>query len=296
MELRDVTVGYMGKVILHDINLVLNSGMNVVLGPNGAGKTTLFRVCSGALKPYKGEVLINGIDIYKNVKIKRMIGYLPHRDGLMSELTVRENLMFYAKVYNLNNDVATKIVKLAREFGMENLLDSPVASLSHGQRRRVALMRVLLHDPQFLFLDEPSNGLDPLAAKNFRSLIKDLIHSRNIGVTYSTHNLYEALELAENVIVINHGRVVFKGSLEDLRHFIGRIKVGLKVRGNPVTILNSMGYDTYQDGGLWIVEVKSEDEIGNIVKELTKHNIIILEVKEIGNPLEDILEQLSDKS
>lgn len=294
VEVRNVTAGYRGEVVLHDVNIVFRSGVNVVIGPNGAGKTTLFRVCGGVLKPYKGVVLVGGRNVYDDSRVRSVIGYLPHLGGLVSGLTVREDLMFYAKIYNLSMDINARILELAKEFGVENLLNTPVANLSHGQRRRVALIRVLLHDPQVLLLDEPSNGLDPLAAKNFRNFVKNLVRSRGITLVYSTHNLYEALELAENVIVLNHGRVVFKGSLEELKRFLGRVKIGLRVRGDPTKILNSMGYHTSRSDELWVVEVESEDEISRIIEELVKHHIAILEVKEIGNPLEDILERLGD--
>jgi len=173
VEVRNVTAGYRGKVVLYDVNIVFRSGVNVVIGPNGAGKTTLFRVCSGVLKPYKGVVLVGGRNVYYDSSVRSVIGYLSHLDGLVGGLTVRENLMFYAKIYNLS-DIDARILELAKEFGVENLLNTPVAHLSHGQRRRVALIRVLLHNPQVLLLDEPSNGLDPLAAKNFREFVKTL--------------------------------------------------------------------------------------------------------------------------
>ncbi len=148
MEVRGVTAGYGGKVVLRDINLMFRSGVNIVLGPNGAGKSTLFRVCSGALRPYKGDVLIDGRNVHSDVELKRLIGYLPHRDGLISELTVRGNLIFYANVYNISERLDARIPELAKIFDVENLLDTRVAQLSHGQRRRVALVRTLLHDPR----------------------------------------------------------------------------------------------------------------------------------------------------
>jgi len=89
---------------------------------------------------------------------------------------------------------------------------------------------------------------------------------------------------------------VFKGSLEELKRFLGRVKIGLRVRGDPTKILNSMGYHTSRSGELWVVKVESEDEISRIIEELVKNHIAILEVKEIGNPLEDILQRLSDRS
>jgi len=292
IEVRGVTAGYRGKVVLRDVNLMFHEGINIVLGPNGAGKTTLFRVCSGVLKPYKGAVLINGRDVYGDVGLKRLIGYLPHRDGLISELTVRDNLIFYANIYNISEKLNARILELAKIFNVESLLNTRVAQLSHGQRRRIALVRTLLHDPKVLLLDEPSNGLDPLAARSLRSFVKNLARRRNVVVVYSTHNLYEALELADRIAVISYGKAVFQGSLEELKHFLGGVKIGLRVRGNPLPVLSSMGYQAVRDGNMWVVEVKSEDEISRIVEELTKNNIAVIEVKEVGNPLEEILERV----
>jgi len=291
MELHNVNAGYWGKTILHDINLSFHEGINIVLGPNGAGKTTLFRVCSGALKPYKGEVLVDGRDIHSDAETRKLIGYLPHRDGLIEELTVKENLLFYAKIYGLDN-INERIEELNKIVNIENLLSTRVAQLSHGQRRRVALLRTLFHNPKVLLLDEPSEGLYPLTAKNLREFIKDLGHKGNSTVIYSTHNLYEALELAERIAVIKNGGVVLQGTLDDLKRLLGKIKVGLRVRGDPRPILNSMGYNVVQDENLWITEVGSEDEIGKIVDELTKNKITVLGIKEMGNPLEDILERI----
>jgi len=292
LEVRNVVAGYGGRLVLRDINLTFYRGINIVLGPNGAGKTTLFRVCSGVLKPYKGSVLIDGRDIHSEVELKRLIGYLPHQDGLIRELTVRENLIFYAKIYGIDDkELSGRILELAKIFNIEDLLDVHVAQLSHGQRRRVTLMRTLLHNPKVLLLDEPSEGLDPLAARNLRMFIKNLARKGDVTVVYSTHNLYEALELADRIAVIRHGKTLFQGSLEELKRFLGRVKMGLRVRGDPRPILNSMGYQAIQDGNLWIVEIGSEDEVGRIVEALARNNIVVLEVREIGNPLEEILEQ-----
>ena len=291
MEVHNVYAGYWGKPVLHDINLSFHEGINIVLGPNGAGKTTLFRVCSGVLKPYKGEVLVDGRDVYRDAEARKLIGYLPHRDGLIEGLTVKENLLFYAKIYGINN-IDERIEELNKIVNIENLFNTRVAELSHGQRRRVALLRTLLHNPKVLLLDEPSEGLDPLTAKNLREFIKDLSHKGNFTVVYSTHNLYEALELAERIVVIKNGGVVLQGTLDELKRFLGKIKVGLRVRGDPRPILNSMGYNVVQDGKMWVTEVNSEDEIGRIVDELTKNKITVLEIKEIGNPLEEILERM----
>ena len=291
MKLHNVSAGYGGKKVLEDITLEFDRELTVVLGPNGAGKTTLFRVCCGVLRPINGTVTIDGYDIYEDLKAKAVLGYLPHSDGLIEDMTVLENLLFYSRVYEINeSDAFKRINELSQYLEFKNLLNTKVILLSHGQRRRVAIARVLLNDPKILFLDEPSEGLDPMIAKKFREFIKN--NKRKMTIIYSSHNLYEATDLAENVCVLDNGKILFQGSMNKLRDSIKGFNIGLKVIGNPLEILNSLGYQAENVNGMWIINVNSEEEIGAIVNELVKNNITILKITEIENVLERFLENL----
>lgn len=289
----DVIAGYEGKIILREINLSLNYGVNVTLGPNGSGKTTLLRVCAGVLKPYRGYVSIDGYVVGEDVECKKLIGYLPHSDGLFEDLSVYENLMFYKTVYELDdNTFRARLESLAKLFGVEEILNQKVYRPSRGQRRKVALVRTLLHDPRVLILDEPTSGLDPVTARNFREYLKKLVREKHIIVLYSTHNLLEALELADTVIVMKYGKVVFQGSLDELRRLLGRVKVGLKTNADPRPILASAGYRVERQDDLWVIEVESQEEIAEIVSRLVESGVKVFEVKEIETSLEEFLRRV----
>jgi ABC-type multidrug transport system ATPase subunit len=297
ISLHRVSTGYRGKKVLKEISLELDKSLTVVLGPNGAGKTTLFRLCCGILKPYSGSVTINGHDVHNEPSVKRLIGYLPHADGLIGEVSVLENLLFYSKIYGMDRTNALKKIKeLSERFEFEDLLNLKVWSLSHGQKKRVALARTLLNEPEVLFLDEPTEGLDPLIAKKFREFVKEA--EKEISVVYSTHNLYEAVELAKEVCALDNGQVVFQGSLEKLKDFVGNIRIGIKTGGSPakaLKVLSSLGYQVTDSDEMWIINVKSEEEIGQVVSELTKNGIPVLRVREVGNVLERFLEKLKEE-
>lgn len=288
-----VVVGYGGRVVLREVSLSLDCGVNVILGPNGSGKTTLLRVCSGVLKPYRGYVAIDGRAVSEDVECRKLIGYLPHSDGLFEDLSVYENLMFYKTVYELDDDTfKTRLKDLVELFEIGELLNQKVYKLSRGQRRRVALVRTFLHDPCVLILDEPTNGLDPVVARNFREYLKKLVREKHVIVLYSTHNLLEALELADTVVVMKYGKVVFKGSLDELRRFIGRIKVGLKTSADPRPILSSAGYRVERQGEFWVVEVESQEEIAEIISSLVEGGVKVFEVREIETSLEEFLRRV----
>ncbi len=291
--IHNVVAGYGGRIVLDDISLSLSCGINVILGPNGSGKTTLLRVCAGVLKPYRGYVAIDGCAISDNVECRKLIGYLPHSDGLFDDLSVYENLLFYKTVYELDdNTFRVRLRDLVELFEIGELLNQKVYRLSRGQRRRAALVRTFLHDPTVLILDEPTNGLDPIIARKFQEHLKRLARERHVTVLYSTHNLLEALELADTVVVMKYGKVVFQGSLDELRRFIGRIKVGLRTSIDPRPILLPAGYRVERQGEFWVVEVESQEEIAEIVSKLVESGVRVFEVREIETSLEEFLRRV----
>ncbi len=296
IALQSVVAGYGRTTVLHGVDLELDPGFHVLLGANGAGKTTLFRVGVGILPPREGRVQILGCDPYQQVEIKRVVGYLPHRPSLYAGLSVRENLEFWARALRLNAaERRQQLERVITEVGLGDLLVKSAGSLSRGQAQRVAVARVLLGNPQILFLDEPTTGLDPLVARDMRALLKGLARSEKT-VIYSTHNLYEAAELADDLILLAAGRVVDRGPIEVLRQrYAETPPLCLSVEGDPQPVLTRLGYAPIYDGHHWIVEPKSQEEKGQIVEALVKANLRVLEVRESGNPLEAIYEVLESE-
>jgi len=193
------------------------------VGPNGAGKSTTIKMLTGILHPTSGEVWVNGLSPQRQrVQVARSIGVVfGQRTQLWWDLPVVESFELLAAMYGVDRE---KYRKRLREFddllGIGEFLDVPVRKLSLGQRMRADLAAALLHDPPVLFLDEPTIGLDVVAKDSIREFLKD-INARGTTILLTTHDLADIQQLCRRVMVINHGQLVFDGSLEELRTAIG---------------------------------------------------------------------------
>ena len=180
-----------------------------LLGPNGAGKTTTIKVLATLLIPTSGRACVNGFDVVKNEHEvrKNLSAVLPGERTLFWKLTVKENLYYFGSLYGLTRlYVKGKIEELLQFFGIEDKRDILVEKLSTGERQKVVLSRALLPDPEVILLDEPTLGLDPVAAIALRKLIKR-IADRGKTILLTTHYMYEADELSDTVAIINKGKI-----------------------------------------------------------------------------------------
>ncbi|MEM4774626.1 MAG: ABC transporter ATP-binding protein [Sulfolobaceae archaeon] len=210
IEVSHVFKYFGDKVVNEDINFSFNQGILVILGPNGAGKTTLLRQIYGDLKPDKGEVLIDGFRP-NDRKAKRLLGVMPQDSEPIFNLTVYDHIKLFAKIRNVE-DAENKAKELIREFDLNP--KERVNKLSGGQKRRVMLASILILDPKYLILDEPTVGLDLDSRKLIHEMLKDL-GRRGKGIILTTHYLDEAEKLADRVILLNK-RILFDGPKEDL--------------------------------------------------------------------------------
>ncbi len=205
VETRNLTRKY-GKVkAVSGVDLRIAPGEKVVLiGPNGSGKTTLIKLLSTLIKPTDGSLKLLGTDVSSGgASVRRRVGVLLHESLLYNRLTARENLHFYAKMFQVSN-WEERIGELAGELGITDLMDTRVAALSHGQRKRVSLLRSLLHSPSLLLLDEPDSGLDPEAVEGLLQVV--LRNGRT--VVMSTHNFEHGLNMAQRIIGLKGGKTV----------------------------------------------------------------------------------------
>lgn len=201
---------------LRGIDLRMSRGeCLVIFGPNGAGKTTLLKILSTLVKPSAGSVWLDGIDIRdKPVQIRRKVSLVSHQTFLYDNLTVYENLKFYGKMYDVA-DLEKRIREVISWVQLESRLHDRVGTLSHGLQQRASIARAILHNPSILLLDEPEVGLDPQAS----AMIRDVLVSINAGsrtVVMTTHNLERGLELGDNVIILNRGKVVYQASRDEV--------------------------------------------------------------------------------
>jgi ABC-2 type transport system ATP-binding protein len=275
LNLTDVSSGYDGAEVLHSISLeVSKPAIYVVLGPNGAGKTTLFRTVAGVLKPTSGGVMLDGHDLYQANALRHEIGYLSHFSSLPEEMTVARALEFYGKIEDGNVQAAIESIGL-RELAMKK-----VGDLSQGQKKRASIAKLFLKERKLYLMDEPTSNLDPVVAKEVRDILLKLAKDR--FVLYSSHNLYEAQEIGDYIVLIKEGRVAFYGTKDELK--AGGYRVGIKASADLAGLLPG----GRQEKGYYVVAVSGPKEVGAFVKKLVDAGVSVYEVKEVGNPLEDL--------
>ena len=202
------------------------------LGHNGAGKTTTVRLLNGVLEPTDGTAKVLGLDPQKEgPSLRARTGVLTETPSLDERLTARENLSFYAELYNVpRGEVVDRVDVLLAEFDLAERADEKVGGYSKGMKQRLALARALLHKPEVLFLDEPTAALDPVAARHVHTMVENLARREGCTVFLCTHNLVEAQRLCDRVAVLEHGRLVALGTPSELtRQYVKRLELDLEV-------------------------------------------------------------------
>lgn len=195
-----------------------------LLGHNGAGKTTTLRLLLGLLKSDAGTVAVFDKDPIKNGDaIRRMCGVLSEDVGLYEPLSVYDNLIYYADIYGLHRTDANKrIDQLLERFQLSDKKRVIVKGFSTGMKKKVALIRAMLHKPQILLLDEPTNGLDPVSTTDLRMMLFELAKEQGTTIIMTTHNLEEVQKLCDKINILRHGRNIFSDSitaLKDSNHY-----------------------------------------------------------------------------
>ena len=193
-----------------------------LLGPNGAGKTTTLRMLYALLQPDAGRVMVDGVDASAHPQeAQARMGVMPDVSGLYPRLTAREHIDYFAELHGLSSrETAKRSEALISLLDMHAIADRRVAGFSHGERTKVALARALVHHPQNVLLDEPTNGLDVMSTRAVRRLIRQL-RDEGKAVLFSSHVMQEVSALCDHIIVIAHGRVVATGSPDALREQTG---------------------------------------------------------------------------
>ena len=193
-----------------------------LLGPNGAGKSTTLRILYTVLKPDEGSASIDGADVVvDNLAARKKIGALPHGAGLYPNLTARENIAYYANLCGIDkSEVGDRVANIIKLLEIEEFADRRTKGFSQGQRTKVSLARALVHDPQNIILDEPSNGLDVMATRSLRHLILKLKDDGRC-ILFSSHVMQEVAALCDDICIIANGRVAIDDSVDGIRERTG---------------------------------------------------------------------------
>ena len=217
IEAHGLSKYYGPFVAVHDASFSIPQGQIVAfLGPNGAGKTTLMRMLTGFLAPSAGRAVIAGFDVRDDrIQASRRLGYLPESGPLYPDMTPLELLRFFGEAREIATGILKRRIDQVVEIcALELVLEKPIGKLSKGYKQRVGLAQALLHDPEVLIMDEPTAGLDPNQIKQFRENIQRL--GRTKTVLISTHILQEVEAVADRVLLIHNGRLLFDGPRVDL--------------------------------------------------------------------------------
>jgi len=291
---------YGEKIVLKDISFSTEKGsIYSLLGPNGAGKTTLLSIIAGVLEPTSGRVLVKGMDPRES-KIRRIIGYCPQEPALYEELTGYENMMFYARIYDINEDFARKrINEMLQLVGLENESKRLVRKYSGGMKKRLSLAIALLPDPGILVLDEPTTGMDP----SVRRVIWDLIvklKKEGKTILLATHYMEEADILSDRVAIMNEGRIIAEGTPEELKTKYGpksviEIQLHEKI-GEALKILNRFSNTVYSQENIIKIHTNDPDRIvPQIVASLYDHGIKLYSLRVLKPSLEDVFLKLTGR-
>ena len=217
---QHISKSYKKRPVLRDISLTVQRGEAVaLLGPNGAGKTTSFYIMTGLINADSGYISLDGQDItylpmYRRARMG--IGYLPQESSIFRGLSVEDNIKSVLQVQKINRDQQNALLEeLLSEFDVTHLRRTPAVALSGGERRRVEIARALASRPDFILLDEPLAGIDPIAVNDIRQLI-GFLKTKNIGVLITDHNVRDCLEIVDRAYILHDGNVLMEGTPDEI--------------------------------------------------------------------------------
>tara|TARA_B100000579_G_C22543294_1_gene716309 strand:+ start:49 stop:768 length:720 start_codon:yes stop_codon:yes gene_type:complete len=221
LSVENIRKNYSTKIAVDEISFEMDSGTTLgLLGPNGAGKTTLFYIIAGLLKKDSGSIKLDSEDISsKNISERSILGlsYLPQEASIFRKLTVKENLLTALEQRKDLNDKSMnqELNNLLNEFNLNEFSETLGIKLSGGERRRTEIARSLGSNPKFILLDEPFAGIDPIAVSELKQTIMRL-KSKNIGVLISDHNVRDTMQICDQVLIINQGKLIAQGKPEEV--------------------------------------------------------------------------------
>lgn len=230
-EAKSITKEFNNHRVVNSINLRADKGQLIAfLGPNGAGKSTTIDMLTGLISPTKGKISLSGVKV-NSAQFRNKIGVVFQDSVLDHNLTVLQNLITRAKLYPQFSQAYFE--ELIRQFELENILDKKYGILSGGQRRRVDIVRALVHEPELLFLDEPSTGLDIQTRNKIWDILNEIRHKKLLTIILTTHYLEEA-EYSDYVYVIDHGKIIAENTLNKLKLLYSHDVLSLNLKDNSV--------------------------------------------------------------
>ena len=275
--------------------------MTGLLGSNGAGKSTTMNIICGVLNQTQGDVFINGVNLRENpVEAKKNIGFLPQQPPLYTDLTVGEYLRHAAFLRLVEPDKVDEAVDLALEkCSITHFRDRLIKNLSGGYQQRVGIAQAIVHNPQFVVLDEPTNGLDPNQIVDIRNLIRDI--AKHHAVLLSTHILSEVQAICDNIYMIESGKLVFSGTMEEFDNYVAPESFIVEFANSPSkevleNLTENNGIEALEDGSYRIFLKDDISITEKYIQESVKQNWNLKNIYVERASLSEIFAQLSGKA
>ena len=300
IKIENLTRRFGDNIAVNNLTLEVQAGeVFGFLGHNGAGKTTTVRLLNGVLEAHSGSMRVLDMDpIDDGPSLRARTGVLTESASVECRLTARDNLLIYADLFGIPPvRIPARVSELLEFFGLSDHANEKVETFSTGMRQRLALARTLLHDPEVLFLDEPTAGLDPVAANQVNELIANLSEEKGRTVFLCTHNLVEAQKLCDRVAVMEHGKLVAIGTPRDLmQQYVRRLYVDIEVAPDQVDIaldvLSSASSPTrglpHHVNGNLTLTIPGRDAIPDLLNLLVEKGIRVYHIAAHQPSLEDV--------
>lgn len=302
VKVENLSHKYSVQWAIKDISFELKEkGIYGLLGANGAGKSTIMNIMCGVLKQTKGNVYISGYNLDTHaLEAKKKIGFLPQMPPVQPELTVEEYLTFCAQLRLLPKEKIPAAVKnVMEQCNLTHFKNRLIKNLSGGYKQRVGIAQAIIHQPEFVIFDEPTNGLDPNQILEVRKLIKRIAEERT--VILSTHILQEVQALCDYIWMINEGQMIFSGPMEDFDTYLQPNSISVTLAQLPslqhLTSLNGVVEATHTGGLDYVVHYASDarEVITQIVKTSVEKNWELLQISQNKSSLDNIFAELSKK-
>jgi len=297
IETENLTKVYDGTRAVDHLNLRVKRGSVFgFLGPNGAGKTTTILLLLGLIQPTEGKAYVAGIDVQeKPVEVKKISGFMPAESSPYPTLSALENLLYFAKFYRIPREEAEKRAKELLELvGLSDAANKKVGAFSTGMKQRLLLAQALINDPEVLFLDEPTNGLDPKGAVELRELVRDL-KKEGKTIFFSSHILPEVEEVSDEIGIISSGKLLISGSQEEIkRKFIeGRYLISVETKESLEIKDLNVGLIEWRISGSKELIVYAERDIREeLLRELSEKGYTVVDIHLHEPSLEEVFMEL----
>jgi len=286
IKLQSVRKMYGKFVAVDNIDLDIKDGEILgIIGHNGAGKTTTIKMIVGLMSPTSGTVDVMGVNMAgNNTEIKRNIGYLPEESPLYENMTARQYLSFFAELYKIPSPVAAQRIDTILDSLKLSERDKYTGDLSKGMKRKVAIARTILHDPQLLVLDEPSSGLDPLTSFFIIDYLKTL-KKQGKTIILSAHNLHHVEYVCDRVAIMKNGRILICDTVDSMRESLGRREYEIVFRADEDLV-----FDRREDN--YVFSASDVGEIATMLNRISENKWALIDLSVSQSALEDMYVEL----